>query len=389
MNRDQIFWVVWGVVVAAAGGFYVFKVRTMQADNEKLLKEKRYLAARFMDGLKETKWIQREAAPKSEQNRYGKGDPEAAEFKRDYDKKLYKLYPLANAKNIRNVPNPTRKKDIQKLDQDLKAVAVGLSKELLAKYNFKVNPQTDFGVDDVPPEADNPRRFREWVGRQNTKTDAMVLEIGKGISFDLKTQDRELAKQGYRLAWLSDGSVTGWIPDEITDGRQTVRAADHQMVLRRLVLRRELLMALCQVSADVPRRIAIKDRTGKFVKEEVRVENRRIDRILRIAFSTGKKSRKDRKPYLPHGVELEVSCHLALVPALLRELETIGSKRGRPFTFWVDRCVIRRASGWPLAAAGSGDLNPDTKYGRENEWPVVVLVAGVVPEFDVSLDPQP
>jgi hypothetical protein len=377
-------------VIAAAGGFYVFKVREMQTENEKLLKEKRYLAARFMDGLDETKWIQRATAPKKEQKLYGKGNPEAAEFKRDYDKKLYKLYPLANPKNIRNVPNPTRKKDIQKLDEDLKAAAVSLSKELLAKYNFKVNPKTDFGVNDIPPGANNPRRFREWVGRQNAKTDAMLMEIGKGISFDLKADERELSRQGYRLAWLSDGSVTGWIPDETKPGGiQVVRPADHKMVLRRLVLRRELLMALCQVSADVPRRIALKDRNGRFVKEEVRVENRRIDRILRIGFSTGKKSRKPRKPYLPHGVQLEVGCHLALVPALLRELETIGGKRGRPFTFWVERCVIRRASGWPLAAAGSGDLNPDVKYGRENEWPVVVLVDGVVPEFDVELDPQP
>ncbi|MHC4916595.1 MAG: hypothetical protein ACYTGB_13995, partial [Planctomycetota bacterium] len=232
MNKDQVFWVVWGVVIAAAGGFYVFKVRDMQATNEKLLKEKRYLAARFMDGLPETKWIQHETEPnrRLKTQNYGKRNPEAAEFTRDYDKRLYRLYPLANTKKIRLVPNPAIKKDIEALDKALKDSAASLSKDLLAKYNFKVNPKTDFDVNDQPPG--DARRFREWVGRQNEKIDAIMDEMGKGISFDLKTGERELTENARRLNWLPDGSVTGWVPAE----GDVVRPAEGEKVLRRLVL---------------------------------------------------------------------------------------------------------------------------------------------------------
>jgi hypothetical protein len=91
-----------------------------------------------------------------------------------------------------------------------------------------------------------------------------------------------------------------------------------------------------------------------------------------------------------HGIEIEVSCHLGVVPALLREFETVGQRRkDRPYAFWVEKLVIRRAAGWPGSAEVAGEVKSDARNGRYDEWPVVVRIAGAIPEFTDKHDPEP
>jgi hypothetical protein len=405
VKTDQIFWGIWAVVVLAAGAVYLFVVSPMRDENRKLLREKQFLAARFLP-LEETKRIQRVCAKsKADRARFKltkvKLQDGDAEQKRPFDTKLWKLYPLS--RNLARIPN--RNFVDGKRDED-KALSAARRKfeAKLSKHNFAVNPKTDFKP--VPPPFDkdanmtmerllsstsavregDKARFREWVDKEDKQIDATFQAAAKDCFFKPQTADL-LNPNNRGLRWLDDGRVTGFINES---GHMAV-------VLKRLMLRRQILMAVARAKAVVQR---LKKINGG-ARESANPEPRGVERVIRLYFDRryGAPAPK-RVPYKPEKVELTVSCHLAVVPALLRQLEAIGAKRDpgserleqvRPFAFWVHEVRIKRPAGWPEATHSVGEVNSELagSYGRYLEWPVTVFISGVVPEFDPKNDPEP
>jgi hypothetical protein len=380
VKKDHIFWIVWGVVVLGAGAFHVFSVSPLREKNATLNKEKTYLASRFI-GLEETRRLQWLCASPAERKamKLPKATDEDAKYKRDFDPKLWRKYALGT--NIRSVPNPTLLRDVKALDAKLREVRAAFARERLAEYSFAVKEDSDFGPRGKPPG--NPLNFKYWVRDEDNATDGAFQAAAGEVKLEL--QEAQLIDPTESLRWMSDGRVTGIIPEvQNPDGTSSVQPAARKRILRRLVLRRELLLALTRVHADVERCIPITDRTGQLTGERRETVNRGIDRIASLTFLPPPGGRRG-VPYVEHRIDLTVECHLAVLPALMEELESIGTERKRPFTFWVEKCVIRRASGWPISAGGTG---PE-KHGRSDEWPVSAYVSGIVPEFNEKLDREP
>ncbi len=368
-KKDQIFWGIWAAVVLGAGAVYYFVVIGMETDNQELLKKKVQLASRLMP--------------------LGKTHGEA--FKADnqsFDAKLKGLYPLTT--HLKRIPTNSLVTARVKADANLKKAR----KEFVRAFtdpktgrNFVVKP-SDFNP--RPPDAvSDPTMalFRQWVQAQQARTDEAFLKAGKGIQVTLR-EAKLLDPANKNVRWMDDGRVNGYIE----------RAADRKRVLYRLLLREKVLMAIARTRAPVRRRKPRVDGKG----ETPILEPRKVGRIVSFRFvEQGRGRRKGRAlPYSPNRMELTVSCHLAVVPALLRELESIGSRvvpgagsleQQRPFAFWADELRIRRPKNWPETGGGSSEINSErlAEYGRYLEWPITAVISGTVPEFNQALDPEP
>ncbi len=421
MNKDYISWSILGAAVLVGVVVYLVVIGPMRAENRKLIEDKRFLAARFTpvkvedssgekrnltDGIKQLasgRKAKRRKMSKKDVVKLQKkllGIPEETK-KEDipiedmervkvqaWDKKLYRLYPLSS--NRKKLPSPKLEKAKRAEDKALGAARLDFVKKHFSARSFRVDPAKDF----KPGPPDHIGLFREWVKAEDKRIDDAFLAAGKGIEFKLLKDQVKLFTPGRKLNWLNDGRVTGWIADGRT---KTPR----DKVLKRLVLRRQILMALARARASVRRLKRVGGADGE-VKEKEETETRGLDKIVSLVFkepSSGFGTGRRRKvPYAPNKVELTVSCHLAVVPALLRELEAIGKVRDqksgelvqqRPFCFWAGNMAVTRVTGWPAALSGSRDLNSERAYGRYFEWPVKVVISGVIPEFNQKLDPVP
>jgi len=373
VNKDQIFWVVWGVVVLAGVVFYFTVVGPTREENQKVIDKKNKLAARFrpvtlvVDG--KTSDLTKEIIRKKPL---------------EVDKEIFHLYPLD--RNLRRIPSDRFVKAKKEEDGYLHGARQTFVDGGFKAYSFLVNPQTDFHK---PPEEGAIQLFRQWVADEDKRIDKAFREAAGG-GIEMTQSKRSLDTPGAPLTWLDDGAVTGFI-----EPRNKVE------VLRRLVLRRQFLLAVARAKASVP---ALKRKGEGEEAQDVRVDlERRVERITSLSFSGGKAGRRGKLPYEAHRVRLEVSCHLAVAPALLRELEAIGSNfqlgsgkvdGKRPFTFWADTVYVRRPMGWPSTLGASGEVHSgnlgSNRYGRYLEWPVTVLISGVVPAFRPNeLDPAP
>jgi hypothetical protein len=352
-------------VVLGAVGFYYFVVADMRTKNADLLKAKVDLAARFLplDGAKRT-------------------------FKKPYDDKLRGLYPLTLARHLRDIPNDNLKKARIEEDKGLSAARLAFIRKLTdpkTGRNFRFDAQRDFRP--PPPLAiKDPTMgsFREWVQDEEKGIDTAFAMLGKGIEIELRKSDL-LAPNNQGVRWELDGRVNGYIE----------KPKDRPKVLYRLLLRRQILMAIARTKARVSRVKIKPDGLG----EEPVLEARRVGKIIAFEF-WDQNLRVSGMPYKRHRVRLTISCHLAVVPALLGELEAIGCHRDprtgrleqkRPFAFWAEEVSIKRPDSWPTVLLGNRDMNSErlTEYGRYLEWPVTVFISGVVPEFEAALDPAP
>ncbi len=362
-KQDQIFWGIWAAVVLGAVAVYYFVVADMRAKNKQLLEAKVNLASRFV--------------PLPDSTRA---------YKESYDKELRELYPLA--RNLKDIPNDNLRAAKVKEDEGLNGARIAFLKKLTdpkTGRNFRFDPQRDFSPS-PPPVANDPTMgsFREWVQNEQRSIDEAFAKFGKGIEMEERKSDL-LAPANKGVRWELDGRVNGYI-----DNPQ-----DRARVLYRLLLRRQILMAIARTRAQVSRVKIRPDGKG----EEPVLEPRRVGKIIAFEF-VDRDLRVPGMPYKRHRVWLTVSCHLAVVPKLLGELEVIGCRRNpgtgrleqvRPFAFWAEEVSIKRPGSWPAAALATKDMNSErlTEYGRYLEWPVKVFISGVVPEFDAALDPAP
>jgi len=375
-RKDQIFWGIWAAVILGAGAAYYLFVDGMRSENELLIEKKVQLASRFM----------RIGKKKRRSYRYDGPDKDFAKKLRTLDGKLKGLYPLTA--NLGKVPNDNlvraRREEDGKLSAARKAFVAVLTDPKTGR-SFKVDTAKDFTPKPPALQRDPTMAlFRQWVQHQQEKTDRAFKKAGKGIQVTFREAKLlDPASKGVR--WLDDGRVNGYIES----------AEDRNKVLYRLLLRRKILMAIARSQAVVWRR---KPRADGRKDQPVR-EPRRVGRIIGLRFVDEPGKSSSARPYVANRIELTVSCHLAVVPALLRELESIGSRvipgkggleQERPFAFWVDELRVKRPRNWP-ETSGSGEINTErlAEYGRYLEWPVTAFISGTVPEFKESLDPEP
>jgi hypothetical protein len=386
VKKDQIFWIVWAVVVLGAGAFYFFVVSGMRERNKELLQEKRFLAARFVQVKDETARIKKMYATKSkeEKKKYAKVKLQEGDTERklsSVDPILWRLYPLTQ--NLKLIPNKNFVAEKKNEDAALKAARADFIKRM-GKYQFAVKPG-DF----KPPPPDELRDrtmalFREWARDEDLRIDKEFKKKGRGIEYNPQTADL-LTPTNRGPRWMDDGRVTGYMEKQ----------SDRHKVLYRLLLRRQILMALARTRADVRRLKLGADRKTEEPAREPRV----VDKLISLRFVDQRTMAKGF-PYKPERVELTVSCQVGVLPALLRELEAIGARRNvgsdrleqiRPFAFWAEEVQIKRPTSWPEGMTGSAEISSEraSEYGRYFEWPVTVFISGVVPQFDQNLDPEP
>jgi hypothetical protein len=302
-----------------------------------------------------------------------------------FDNLLRGLYPLTAPEHLSSIPTQSLINARQKEDALLKRARAGFVSALLhpvSGYSLGVNPQKDFSPPPPPLAQDTTMAlFRQWVQNQQRAMDESFLKQAKGIEIDFQ-KSKLLDPSVKGLRWMKDMRVNGYIES----------SKDRRRVLYRLLLRREILGAVARTRAEVRRIKPRADRRG----EQTVVEPRRIGRVLSLRFldERGRKRTGPRLPYAPNRIEIKVSCHLGVVSALLRELETIGGRNGarqRAFAFWADELVIKRPAHWPTVSMAGTEVNSErlAEYGRYLEWPVTALITGTVPEFRQELDPEP
>ena len=426
MKKGQVFWVVWAAVVAAAGVFYFLVVYPKSTENSNLYKEQSALAARFLsteDAL--TKDIVKEAEAKAT----GKRSPGKAALllKDGEDGLLWRIYPLST--NLKKIPNEFTAKAKQEEDKAL-VDERGRFVERFKDYQFAVDQTLSTqgkNQDFLPAPPADVDLFMDWVTGGDGQDARIDKEFTKLIEEREKSKDKEEKKPplpiifqksqpGGTCQWLDDGRFSGTVT-----GKEfaTVRPE----ILKRLVLRRLVLMALAKAEARVStlkgepsdleeHAAALKDEAKAAKAFRWEPETRRVQFIEKITFLDAKQFTQERKgrlsgaapspkedpqPFRTTGVELRVKCHPAVIPALLKKLEDMGTDNHRPMAFWVERLSVQRAPGKPdWAAKSRGEakvslpdpLPPDFGY-RYVEWPVTVEILGVIPEFDETLDPLP
>jgi hypothetical protein len=414
VNKGVIFWIIWVAVVAVAGAFYFAAVKPKLDENQTKIEHRDLLAARLTE-LDKTGKIKTLAPKLATRDKFSPEDkklfPENLVPTED-DQRIAYLYPLL--KNRAEIPNERKAK--YKKEEDEKLVAErkrfvgefgGMQFALNAFLDGerKIKTARDFDPD---PPAD-PDLFRQWVmGRegQDHKIDE-AFEKAMGGKGTIKLCESRMGLPGGSCDWLEDGRCSGYIEE-----KKEVR----EQVLKRLVLRRVILNAVARAQAQV---ITLQDesydeKTNKLVQQK-KPETRRVQSVESLVFLDGDSRVNDSAkgfqaarntrfsmgalpqlarepvPYRPNGYNLRVKGHLAVVPALMRELERISEAESRPFACWVERVLIERPAGKPDWKADDPvpqeiPIDGGTRY---HEWPVSVDLLVVVPEFDEKMDPLP
>ena len=426
MSKGVIFWVVWVAVVAGAGVAYFTLVHPKVGENQTKLEHRDLLAARLTELKKTTSGLEEPSAKiRSIAGKLARNEKLSAVEEKEkpqlfpenlvpgeVDARICYLYPLHN--NLRNIPNASFVDAKKKEDEDLLAERERFVKRF-GTMQFAVDtalaPKTNKDFDPAPPA--DPDIFRQWVmGKdgQDRKIDQLFEEkAGKG---GIKVCESRIGAPGTSCDWLDDGRCSGYIDDR-----------SREQVLKRLVLRKLILMAVARAEAPVNTLVKEKyDKDKKKLDQQWDRVNRRVQMVEVLTFLEGdlqvsdpgkgfqaaRNSRfgmaslqppaKEKIPYRPNGFSLRVKCHLAVVPALLRELETIGQpdksdpeKEVRPFTCWVERLLVERPTGrpdWRQEDPVPRDLPVDGGH-RYLEWPVSVDILAVVPKFEEKEDPAP
>jgi hypothetical protein len=330
----------------------------------------------------------------------------------EVDERISYLYPLY--KNSKIIPNERWAKEKAKEDENLLAERKRFVEEF-SRAQFALNTVLDSerriktGKDFDPDPPEDPDIFRQWVmGRegQDHKIDE-AFEKAMDAKGCIKLCESRMGLPGGTCDWLEDGRCSGYIEKK-----------DREQVLRRLVLRRVILSAVARAQAPV---VTLKDekydeKTNRLYEQQInKSEIRRVQMVDGLVFLDGdskvtdpakgfqaaRNARfsmgalpqlgKEPVPYRPSGFSLRVKCHLAVVPALMREIERIGEVENRPFACWVERVLIERPAGkpdWKADEAAPQEV-PADGGNRYHEWPVNVDLLVVVPEFDEKADPLP
>jgi len=432
VSKGVIFWLVWVAVVGAAGAAYFGLVHAKLGENQTKLDHRDLLAARLAQLNKTTSGLEEPSTKiRSIAGKLARGEKlSAVEEKEkpllfpanlvpgDVDARIGYLYPLHNNRTL--IPNASFVEGKKKEEADLIAERERFAKrfgEMQFAADMALAPKTNKDFDPAPPA--DPDLFRQWVmGKdgQDRKIDLMFEELaGKGC---IKACESRMGASGTACDWLDDGRCSGYIDDRSRD-----------LVLKRLVLRRLILMAVARAEAPVNTLLQKNekyeekyDKAKKKLDQQWVVVNRRVQMVENLTFLEGdpsvndpnrgflaaKNSRfgmaslqpptREKVPYRPNGFSLRVKCHLAVVPALIRELETIGQpdkahpdKEVRPFTCWVERLQVERPMGkpdWRQEDPVPRDVGADGGH-RYQEWPLNVDIVAVVPKFDEKDDPAP
>jgi hypothetical protein len=372
MNRDHVFWAVFGVFVLGCFIAWSVFVRGLNDENSKILRRRDCLLSRLTP-------VNSLGTGKSKQKFIPAVGNTLKNDVKKFDNTLKRLYPLSGAKNLNRLESDKklayRKKEAVRLAKEHERLA-----DLMKAKSFSVQVDDQGKSKDfleVVPRNMKPPLFRTWVGRTDEQTDKMISKLSEGTEFLCLSSSVQLLDENVALGWLKDGRVNGWIPDS---GGTIIQEKSRELVLRRLVLRRLLLRAVMRTEAQgIPKRIP--DGAG----EKVVSHPRRVGRLLLLSFAKLDAIKtRGGLPYRYEEVLFKISCHLATVPALLKSLETIGeAEGGRPFTLWIKDLQISRPSGWPGVNSIRGDVNTTRAkdYGRYMEWPVTAEFKAIIPLF--------
>jgi hypothetical protein len=434
VKKGVIFWLVWAVVIAAAGAVYLVLVHPKLSENATKRQHRDLFYARLTelkDDIGEVKspsdtirryseklamGVDRKKFTENEL-KYEKLFPESL-LPRDTDKKLYMIYPLNN--NSSRIPNEADVKARKQEEEGLTAERqkfVESFKEMQFAVDQTLAPGDNKDFQPAPPK-DN-FLFMQWVigsaersGQDQLIDQLLEAKLGKGC---MSLQKSDIEAPGSACTWKSDGRCSGYIED---------KPETRQLVLKRLVLRRLALMAAARAGAPVETLLPDKY-DGKRLESNTTVVQRKVQYIDALEFLDGDLRATDPArafvparnnrfaaaglsaptgkdnpvPYKPNGFLLRLRCHPAVIPSVIAELEKIGSaevdgERKRPFTCWVERVLIERPGklDWrPDAVMLKSDKLPRDGGNRYHEWPVAAEILAVVPEFDLEdkLDPKP
>ena len=394
ITKNQVFWVLWIVVMAAVGGAYYFLVLPKTTDFRALADKQKQMAARMWKKKEKTEFkpITDKIVAAARNKPWGKKPPagEGAEKLMPWtDALIWSYYPLDQ--NLGDIPGKgagapegrmAKDRAVQERRKLLGEEREVFVKELFANQNFMASVK-EF----TPPPPDHRDSFCvEWLMDPKSGQDAKI------------DQEFEELMGGRKCLMIYPATpVPGGSPQWLPDGRCSgyVNEADRPLVYRRLVLRRLILRAVARANAAalVPKGETYSVPDEKPRRVEGVTEIKWLSHAEYISLREGRfvsnaitAPVKEPLPYQITGVELRVVCHLAVVPALLGELESIGQVEKRPFTFWAEGMSIERVRGkpdWKPKEKRAENLAPD--FGdRYLEWPVEVLIRGVVPQFDVK-----
>jgi hypothetical protein len=415
VNKDRIFWGVWGAVVLGAGAWYVFVVSPLRADNAGIQEEKLALAVRFV--LPDSMVSDEGVDPKAKKDpRVGKRE----QVKRligskaqPADKLIADLYPLADSSNLRNIPSEEFVKVAADRVELLRETRSGMA-EVLREASLEADDTARIFPEEGKIPVD-PRLGRESIRRIDLQTDRMLVEAAPEMEVSFRESKAPLRDDP--LQWLDDGRVSGYVKDSgVLDPEEMWK------VLRRLALRRAVLMAVARARAQVPAIAAmgrgdvpvLQVRTVEKLVSLNFIDDPAEDAAVRALLGEMEKEREkksgqdgagagrskagtffpktDPRPFLAHRFDLKVSCHPSVVPVLLQELGSMRQPgKARPLAFWATRVSVARPAGWPDLLAARAEVSAERlkNFGRYFEWPVTVHISGVVPEFNKRLDPEP
>jgi len=241
MNKDYVSWGILGGAATVGLVVYLAVIVPTRSGNRKLIEDKRFLAARLVtvavaddpegsprkltEGIrqlasgkkpngrkmnsKEVEKLQKKLLGIPEETKkedISLDDMERAKVQ-EWDRKLYRLYPLT--RSLKNLPTPRLEKAKRAQDSALGRARGDFVRKHFAARSFEADPGRDF----KPPPPAHIGLFREWVREEDKRVDAAFAKAGEGIDFRTLEDRVNLFTFGRPLQWLKDGRVTGWIDE--------------------------------------------------------------------------------------------------------------------------------------------------------------------------------